>query len=75
MRHGLNEIIPGAPGFLKEENLEQAYNRFRTSLLDFDAHQGPLKQHFAYGTLSKAEYEKAHAMHFNNHLSEIVLAG
>lgn len=71
MSHGLNEIIPGAPSFSKEENIQFAYERFKKSLLDFKEYDGPLAQHFAYGQLTKAQYEKAHAMHFNNHLTEI----
>lgn len=71
MKHGLNEIIPGAPSFSTEENIQLAYERFKKSLIDFKEYDGPLAQHFAYGQLSKAQYEKAHVMHFNNHLTEI----
>ena len=31
--------------------------------------QGPLRPHFAYGKLSKPEFERAHAMHLANHFS------
>lgn len=32
-----------------------------------------LAPHFAYGPLTKQQYEMAHVMHFNNHLKEIDL--
>ncbi|MFT6701096.1 MAG: hypothetical protein ACJAUM_000956, partial [Pseudomonadales bacterium] len=31
------------------------------------------KPHFAYGELTKSQYELAHAMHFVNHLKELVV--
>ncbi len=73
MTHPLNEVIPGAPDFQSDENITEAYERFKKSLIDFKNHQGDLKPHFAYGQLTKQQYEMAHAMHFNNHLKEIVL--
>lgn len=71
MTHGLNEIIPGASLYRGQENVEYALGRLKKSLLDFDQFDGELAEHFAYGQLSKSEYEKAHVMHFNNHLLEI----
>jgi len=73
MTHALNEIIPGAPEFSKEENIATAIERFRTSLTDFKNFEGELAPHFAYGELSKRQYEMAHVMHFNNHLDEVKL--
>ena len=71
MRHALNEAIPGAPMIETRAAVQEAYQRFRTSLLVFQAYQALLKDHFAYGPLSKSQYEVAHAMHFYNHLLEI----
>ena len=48
---------------------------FRTSMLAFEGFQGQLAPHFAYGSLTKAEYARAHAMHFYNHLDEIQVEG
>ena len=73
MTHPLDEAIPGAPLLAKDANTLLAYERFKKSLLDFKAYTGTLMPHFAYGPLSKAEYEAAHVMHFNNHLQEIIL--
>lgn len=71
MSHGLSEGIPGAPSIAKNENTIDAYTRFRESMIRFRDHNGPLAQHFAYGQLTKPEYERAHAMHFYNHCLEI----
>lgn len=73
MTHGLDEAIPGAPDFSANVKLTDAFERFKKSLIDFKNYQGVLAPHFAYGQLSKREYEAAHVMHFNNHLQEITL--
>lgn len=75
MIHALDEPIPGAPGFSNEGNVTDAFERFRKSLIDFKQYGGVLAPHFAYGELTKPQYEMAHVMHFNNHLQEIDLAG
>mgnify|MGYP001043073778 CR=1 FL=1 len=74
MNHGLDEAIPGAPALSEEGDPQQALQRLRQSLMDFVAFDGNLQPHFAYGELSKAEYEQAHVMHLNNHLDELELA-
>ncbi|MFV8569579.1 DUF1569 domain-containing protein [Marinobacter sp. SBS5] len=71
MTHALDEAIPGAPNFSNEENIADAFERFKKSLIDFKMHEGVLAPHFAYGQLTKQQYEMAHVMHFNNHLQEI----
>ena len=71
MSHTLNEAIPGAPPLSTSPNVDPALARFRQSLIAFQSYQGALAPHFAYGVLSKAQYEQAHIMHFNNHLQEI----
>jgi hypothetical protein len=73
MTHGLSEIIPGAPLIPTSEDSASAYIRFRESMVRFRSYSGTLAQHFAYGQLTKLEYERAHAMHFYNHLLEIEL--
>ncbi len=71
MTHGLNEVIPSAPALTKNIDSMIALNRLKKSLIDFNNHQGTLAPHFAYGVLTKDEYEKAHLMHLYNHLQEI----
>jgi hypothetical protein len=73
MTHALNEAIPGAPEFSSDENIDNAFERFKKSLIDFKKYDGVLAPHFAYGQLTKIQYEAAHVMHFNNHLQEIKL--
>jgi hypothetical protein len=84
MSHSLSEPIPGAPSLTtmpltsepvteaKGISNELAIDELIASLKRFSAYDGPLAAHFAYGVLTKAEYELAHLMHLNNHLSEII---
>lgn len=69
MTHGLNEPIPGAQPLSPNMSLDAARARLNQAVARFTAHSGPFKAHFAYGELSKAEYEQAHAMHVANHCS------
>lgn len=68
MAHSLNEVIPGAPIIQENINLISAYDELITILNVFDAYQGTLHPHFAYGALTKAQYNTAHILHINNHL-------
>jgi hypothetical protein len=47
--------------------------RLLSALKDFEAHQGALKPHFAYGNLSREQYTRAHLMHLANHWTEIAV--
>lgn len=69
MTHGLNEPIPGAKPLTPQITLEAARARLNQAVASFVAFAGPFKPHFAYGELSKLEYEQAHAMHIANHCS------
>ena len=71
MTHGLNEPIPSAPKLTKNLDSTIAINRLKKSLIEFNHYQGTLALHFAYGELTKDEYEKAHLMHLYNHLQQI----
>ncbi len=71
MTHGLSEPIPGASIPTKRFDSIIALDRLKKSLIEFDRYQGNLAPHFAYGELTKDEYEKAHLMHLYNHLQEI----
>lgn len=70
MAHTLNEPIPGAPEIAQGQTLGPAIDRAITALQAFDRHAGPLAPHFAYGTLGKANYTRAHLMHLANHWTE-----
>jgi hypothetical protein len=71
MTHSLSEPIPGAPRIESVPDIQFAINRFKKSLIDFQQFDGKLAPHFAYGELSKQDYERAHVMHFYNHLQEM----
>jgi hypothetical protein len=71
MRHGLAEPIPGAAPIAEDGDPAIAISGLVESLQRFEAHEGPLQPHFAYGALSKSQYRNAHRMHVENHLSEI----
>jgi len=72
MRHPLSEPIPGLPALdpalSTAEALEQLIDQLQLFLQASDA---GLKPHFAYGTLSKADYQAAHWLHISQHLSEL----
>ena len=69
MSHDLTEQIPGAPSLADETDLDASLIRLRRSIEAFQAAQEPLQPHFAYGALSKSDYELAQAMHLANHFS------
>ena len=71
MKHGLAEQIDGAPALESKPGFEESLSRLRQAFLNFRQFNGTPAPHFAYGALSKAEYEAAHVMHFYNHLDEI----
>ena len=74
MSHGLAEPIPGAPALGAGADWKPAALRLRQAITRFDGYRGPLKPHFAYGTLSKPEFALAHSMHIANHREEIIVA-
>jgi hypothetical protein len=74
MGHSLSEPIPGAPALEEQGALEPAKARLLAALQRFEAHEGPLAPHFAYGVLDKPQYLRAHLMHLANHWTELVRA-
>ncbi len=70
-RHGLSDLIPGTKREDVDAPLPQSITRLRDAIGQFRRHDGELKPHFAYGALSRDQLERAHAMHFSEHLSEI----
>ncbi|MDC0709076.1 DUF1569 domain-containing protein [Stigmatella sp. ncwal1] len=71
MQHPLDEAIPGAPALVSGLPNEVALAELVSELEKFMAWQGELAPHFAYGKLSKAQYDSAHCLHVKNHLSEV----
>ncbi|MDO9624125.1 MAG: DUF1569 domain-containing protein [Pseudomonas sp.] len=74
MRHPLDEVIPGAALLSEPASQVLALQRLQQAFADFASHQGELQPHFAYGSLSHADYAQAHVLHLYNHLSLIRLA-
>ena len=72
MNHGLNDVIPGAPELNPEGNPERGFARIRSAIDLFrNTPENELRPHFAYGQLTKDQYERAHAYHVANHFSVI----
>jgi hypothetical protein len=69
MSHNLSEEIPGSVPTEASKSFEAALARLLASIQTFEIYDGPLMPHFAYGNLSKKEYDLANAMHIANHLS------
>ena len=74
MRHDLSAPIPGSPPLPPAPPLAWAHQRLHHACLQFLQWRGPLQPHFAYGALSHAEYEQAHAMHLANHMAAFDVA-
>lgn len=69
MRHGLDEPIPGAPAL--GADVDAAGGRLLKAMQEFERFDGVLQPHFAYGSLDKAQYTRAHLMHLANHWQEV----
>ena len=69
MSHRLDEPIPGAPGIAQGQPLAPAVDHAIAALQAFERHASALAPHFAYGSLDKAAYARAHQMHLANHWS------
>jgi hypothetical protein len=67
MKHNLTAPVPGAPD-LPETDFAEGLARLGSAIQKFRAHPGPLAPHFAYGPVEKADYERVHAMHIEDHL-------
>lgn len=74
MSHGLAEPIPGAPALGAGADWKPGAQRLRRAIARFNAHNGVLQPHFAYGHLSKADFAQAHSFHIANHQDEILVA-
>jgi hypothetical protein len=71
MSHNLAEPIPGAPALPSSADAAAGSRRLRVAIARFQAHNGRLMPHFAYGSLSKSDYAVAHCLHIANHQEEI----
>ena len=71
MSHDLADPIPGAPALDAQQSLKTAVQRLLDAMQAFSAHRGPLKPHFAYGALTREQYQRAHLMHLANHWTQV----
>lgn len=71
MTHPLDEPIPGAPKLVSQVPNDVAMAELISEIELFIAWQGDLAPHFAYGSMSKAQYYSAHYLHIQNHLTEL----
>lgn len=69
MFHNRASAIPGAPAIPPSVTRAEAFERLKRAVADFQAYDGALAPHFAYGPTTKAEYEALHAMHLADHLT------
>lgn len=74
MSHDRQEPIPGAPPLVAATPLPAALQRLDNAMAAFAAHTGPLAPHFAYGTLSHSQYQRAHLMHLAHHWTQFQAA-
>jgi hypothetical protein len=73
MRHPLDEAIPGMPDLDAALDPQVALAALLQALDAFAA-ATTLAPHFAYGTLSHADFQAAHQLHIRQHLSQISVA-
>lgn len=71
MHHPLAQPIPGAPALVASLPNDLALRALMNDIQHFIAWQGKLQPHFAYGTLTKAQYYSVHYLHLSQHLTEI----
>jgi len=74
MTHTLSEPIPGAPDIAQGQPLVPAIDHAMAALRAFERHAGALQPHFAYGTLDKPAFTRAHLMHLADHWNEAGVA-
>jgi len=67
MSHDLTAPIPGAPP-LTIADVDVGRTRLLDAIARFEEFGGTTARHFAYGDVTKAEYDALHAMHIANHL-------
>ncbi|KQY89121.1 DUF1569 domain-containing protein [Pelomonas sp. Root1444] len=70
MSHDLAEPIPGAPALDASQALKTSVQRLLDAMDAFAQFNGTLRPHFAYGELTKPQYERAHLMHLGNHWTQ-----
>ncbi|PJZ47188.1 DUF1569 domain-containing protein [Leptospira brenneri] len=74
MSHGLEEPIPGAEDITNATEVKVGIGRLIQAIDDFSkARESSLRPHFAYGELTKEEYNVAHSLHIKNHMERLLV--
>lgn len=68
LTHDVKAPIPGAPELPPDLSFESGAERLRGAIAQFRSHSGILAPHFAFGHVSREDYETLHAMHLADHL-------
>ncbi len=68
LTHDTEAPIPGAPEVSADLSFSDGIERLRAAIAQFRSHSGILAPHFAFGKVSREDYEKLHAMHLADHL-------
>lgn len=68
MSHDTDAPVPGAPE-PAAVSVAEAVETLAAAVRDFQAFDTTPAPHFFYGPVTKAEYERLHAMHLANHLA------
>jgi hypothetical protein len=71
MQHNLGAPVPDAPEIPTDGPLPEAFARLRAAIAAFKSHTGELQPHFAYGDLSREDWELAHSFHCADHFSSL----
>lgn len=73
MNHGLEEPIPGAQDIDNQTEMKVGAKRLLYAIELFSkAEESSLRPHFAYGELTKEEYDLAHTLHIKNHMERLL---
>ena len=63
MTHDVHAPIPLAPAISPELPFEEGVAKLRGAMERFRVHAGPLAPHFAFGDISRDDYERLRSMH------------
>ncbi|TGM35822.1 DUF1569 domain-containing protein [Leptospira biflexa] len=73
MNHGLEEPIPGAEEINNQIEWKLGAKRLIQAIELFSkTSESSLRPHFAYGELTKEEYDLAHTLHIKNHMERLL---
>jgi len=70
MSHDRVGPIPGAPD-IAATSIDEGLARIRRAIAAFRAHEADFAPHFAYGPVTREQYDRLHAMHVANHLAPL----